>query len=944
MKHSVKSLVAVAAAAFAMQAFADTEKANGFTWSYRLIDNGKSAEITSGVQYVPAILPDDPDGAVAIPAKLGGKPVTSIGDWAFYACQCMTAVTIPATVTKIGEDAFGECCGLEEVALPKGLKTIGDGAFYGTAMRSIVIPSGVTSIGDWAFYDSCFQSVVIPDSVASIGLKAFGKCSWLQYVQFGKKVASIGSDVLNGSSSLKALAFKGDPPANVHEYAFVGVFCSIYVPANSKTWPKGENGMPVYWNGLKVIRNDYLATVKVGHVGDGTVSGAGDYAVGKKAALKAVPAAGNVFCGWFWYDPVDEDYDFVGFSQSYSYPVTGENADFFVQFVSSGDDKLELAFSPSYKAYDDGTFRLSMLYKEVNTHSEPKLTFKNLPAGIKYDAKTFTLSGKATKPGVYKVTVSATNKTITKAKTQDFEIVVPNFTDDEIKVKDFYGLFIPGDYTFEDLSEVAEGCAVTGLPAGMKWTTKKIVDKTLGEIPAYSVYGAATKPGSYTVYFTKTTTDKVKHTATATFVVDEFPKLEIEKDGDGDGNVTGAGGYPAGKKVTIKATPDKDSVFEGWFDKYDNCFSKAANYSLTTGVYGETITAKFMTRNQDYDAISVVVDDSDVPAFNDKLVTEVTLPCGVRVYWPLLVDARSEATVKVSGLPTGLKFTAKDVVDPKTKEVIAYANTIYGAPTAASKTESSGGFTPRMIPSTVKIEVTTSGKTKKEYYVRVSVEAMPYWAATTFVGGDAYGGLASITVAGTGKISGKIIGEAGATETISASEFNYYTADDKEYETVVTMKQGQFVGGSVMTLTALEWGLSKIQLHAYKDCYLYSVPWKSCDPWITLAKKFTTAAAKTLEVKDVKDNDGNSGILTLQFDASGSVKAKGEFMVPDKNGRLAKYTASCSTFVAPITKIQFSDDEFDAHVYVSLPLKKDKFAGYSAKLALHWNGTQFVVK
>ena len=52
MKHSVKSLVAVAAAAFAMQAFADTETANGFTWSYRLIDNGKSAEITSGVQYV----------------------------------------------------------------------------------------------------------------------------------------------------------------------------------------------------------------------------------------------------------------------------------------------------------------------------------------------------------------------------------------------------------------------------------------------------------------------------------------------------------------------------------------------------------------------------------------------------------------------------------------------------------------------------------------------------------------------------------------------------------------------------------------------------------------------------------------------------------------------------------------------------------------------------
>ena len=895
------AVAACAALTLAYAAFADTavEKVNGYEWTYEIVD-GK-AVIGNGSDT--AVLPS-PSGALTIPAKLGGKSVVRIASSALSGCSDITAVTIPASVTSLGYMSFAYCYKL----------------------TSIAIPDTVTEIDDSAFLDS-----------------------GLQCVQIGKKVNTLGEGVFNQCSDLRAIIFKTDAlPATVAATFLNGIpaDAEIYVPKTAKKWPKGENGMPATWMGHRLNYGDYVVDVvaKVFSTAMekyGKVTGGGEYAVGKKVSLKATVEKDCVFAGWG--DNVTGE--FLTYSTTYSYTVTGADTEFLAMFATKAQDEasLRLDFPKAFYAEEDGWLEVYTHGEYVVSASEPKLTFKGLPSGVKYDAKTFKISGKATKPGIYTVTVSAKNTSVKTAITQDFTIIVSNFTDTEIPVDDSYGPFIPGDYIYEDFSGKAEGCAVTGLPAGMKWTTKEVVDKTLGVIPAYSVYGAASKPGTYTVYFTKTV-DKVKHTATATFIVGDFPKLEIVKEGNGDGTVTGEGGYPANKKVALKATPDKESVFEGWFDEFDSCLSQSASYSYIMGLYNETLKAKFMTKKEDYDAISVDVDASGVPAFDDKLVTEVTLPCGVRVYWPLLVDARSEATVKVSGLPTGLKFTAKDVVDPKTKEVIAYANTIYGAPTAASKTESSGGFTPRMIPSEVKIEVTTSGKTKKTYLVKVSVKAMPYWAATTFVGGDAYGGLASITVAGTGKISGKIIGEAGATETISATEFNYYTPDKKEYETVVTMKQGQFVGDSVMTLTALEWGLSKIQLHAYKDCYLYSVPWKSCDPWITLAKKFTTAAAKTLEVKDVKDNDSNSGILTLQFDASGSVKAKGEFMVPDKNGKLAKYTASCSTFVAPITKIQFSDDEFDAYVYVSFPLKKDKFAGYSAKLELHWNGTAFSVK
>ena len=35
--------------------------------------------------------------------------MTSIGDYAFFFCDSLTAVTIPDSVTSIGEDAFSNC-------------------------------------------------------------------------------------------------------------------------------------------------------------------------------------------------------------------------------------------------------------------------------------------------------------------------------------------------------------------------------------------------------------------------------------------------------------------------------------------------------------------------------------------------------------------------------------------------------------------------------------------------------------------------------------------------------------------------------------------------------------------------------------------------------------------------------------------------------------------
>ncbi|MEO2121766.1 MAG: leucine-rich repeat domain-containing protein, partial [bacterium] len=114
-------------------------------------------------------------GTLIIPGTIEGKPVTSIGEDAFFECEFLTSITIPEGVTSIGAWAFDDCYALRTVTIPDSVTSIGRGAFDECyALRTVTIPDSVTSIGDWAFY-CCddLTSIIIPDSVTSIGEGAF---------------------------------------------------------------------------------------------------------------------------------------------------------------------------------------------------------------------------------------------------------------------------------------------------------------------------------------------------------------------------------------------------------------------------------------------------------------------------------------------------------------------------------------------------------------------------------------------------------------------------------------------------------------------------------------------------------------------------------------------------------------------------------------------------
>ncbi|MEE2948413.1 MAG: leucine-rich repeat domain-containing protein [Verrucomicrobiota bacterium] len=79
-------------------------------------------------------------GALAIPLTYDGKPVTSIGDRAFWKCTNLTSVTIPDSVTRIGSWAFRRCSSLTSVTIPDSVISIYNGAFEAcSSLKTITI-------------------------------------------------------------------------------------------------------------------------------------------------------------------------------------------------------------------------------------------------------------------------------------------------------------------------------------------------------------------------------------------------------------------------------------------------------------------------------------------------------------------------------------------------------------------------------------------------------------------------------------------------------------------------------------------------------------------------------------------------------------------------------------------------------------------------------------
>ena len=869
-----------------------TTVVDGIAWTY-FISNNKVILYNNGR----TVIPNDYTGALVIPAKIGGKTVAGITDRSFYGCSGLTSVIIPDGVTEISVSAFAWCQNLEIVQFGKGL---GKGTIF---------------------------------------FKAFQGCSKLKVLDF--------KDANQPTVVNDAFESAGSP--------------EVYVPKNAKNW--GAIWLPF---GFRVNNYPYSARIIIEFkeiaeaVVAGKVSASGSTEIGKTYTLKATANKDWVFAGWWDKDTGER----CSRAVSYPYFVSGHDRNFQADFVRSYEDNVLKVTLCDCTTAGDGSFTLD-LGAATESYSDPKFTVKGLPTGLKYDAKTQKISGTATKPGRYKVTVTATNTTVKKPtadSTAEFTLTVPNFTDAEIPVADEYGPFVPGEEIAPVTLAEAAGCKVTGLPTGMKWTEKFMTDsKTKKPIPAYSFYGTPTKPGSYTVYFTKTTVDKVKHTATATFTVAPLRQLMIVMSGNsGKDKATGAGAYAMNAKVSLKATADSGKVFSAWIDNSTGeIISRAASYTYLMSREDNTITAVFTTVTEDAKHLATSVggfadyDQNEIMTLPNAVWNQTTNMAGVYVEWPIEADTVSFATIKVSGLPAGLKFTAKDIVDSKTKLVTVPANTIYGTPTTPSKpSKTHAGL---LDPSIVKITVTTAGKVTANYQLDVFVKAMEPWSYGTFDGGgDA--GQATLTIANTGKISGKYLDMAGNTWALTAASFEeldsvevptFYgamlkgKAGNVERTFAITVEPGyaiDFVGINTVFGEATLYDVSDGTPVAVAT--LVQNHWKD-DLWKQIASPF----AKTPEIVfyasapmvGYESTDGTTDYVSLKFANTGVVTAKGSFT--DKTGKA--YSASGNAVLIPFEMYDTPQGSFGAYVYIYFPPKAGKFDGYIKKKFLRWEADPY---
>ena len=163
------------------------------------------------------------------------RPITTIGDRAFYDCRSLTSITIPDSVPTIGEWAFQNCDSLTSVTIPDSVTTIGYYAFYSCdSLTSVTIPDSVTTIGDYAFeYCRSLTSVTIPDSVTKIGYGAFRNCDSLTSVTIPNSVTMIGSEAFCGCESLTSVTI-----GSGLNYLYSGLFAgctsltSVVIPDN----------------------------------------------------------------------------------------------------------------------------------------------------------------------------------------------------------------------------------------------------------------------------------------------------------------------------------------------------------------------------------------------------------------------------------------------------------------------------------------------------------------------------------------------------------------------------------------------------------------------------------------------------------------------------------------------------------------------------------------
>lgn len=131
--------------------------------------------------------------------------LTSIDAYAFQSCSSMKALMFPDNVLEIGENAFVLCENAFEnntLVLPKKLQTISSYAFQHCKLRSVIWNEDLNYIGASAFGSNDFEEISIPGCLKSSGFLSFSSCELLKKVELQEGVTIVGDRCFVGCEKL----------------------------------------------------------------------------------------------------------------------------------------------------------------------------------------------------------------------------------------------------------------------------------------------------------------------------------------------------------------------------------------------------------------------------------------------------------------------------------------------------------------------------------------------------------------------------------------------------------------------------------------------------------------------------------------------------------------------------------------------------------------------
>ena len=182
-----------------------TQTTNGYTWSF-LIQNGE-AKIGTFDDYGnclgnQAVIPE-PIGCIEVPDTLGGCPAVGVEQGAFYGCDGLTKVIIPASVTNLSVNAFYQCPNFVEIdvdgenphySVRNGILCDKDGTL------AIMCPEGYVGV------------VTIPDTVSRVDYSAIAWCPSVTSVVIPSSVIEIGENAFLNLTSCTGFDVADDNP------------------------------------------------------------------------------------------------------------------------------------------------------------------------------------------------------------------------------------------------------------------------------------------------------------------------------------------------------------------------------------------------------------------------------------------------------------------------------------------------------------------------------------------------------------------------------------------------------------------------------------------------------------------------------------------------------------------------------------------------------------